>query len=129
MKSLVLADIHANLAALEAIFQSENRWDEILFLGDAIIGGPQPDEMPSLLGTFEGVFLMDNHDWEVLDIDLARTETDPHRRWKQWTRRQLSTAIFAEYSAQYTELWILIGHAHIQLRNFSPLRQAGFHQA
>ena len=92
MKSLIIADIHANLAALEAVFAREERWDEVIFLGDAVVGGPQPDEVLSLLADLHGVFLMGNHDREILHIDLKPEATDPHRRWKQWTRQQLSPA-------------------------------------
>ena len=66
MESLILADIHANLAALEAILAQEGSWDEVIFLGDAVVGGPQPDETLSLMTTLQGVFLMGNHDREAL---------------------------------------------------------------
>ncbi|MBT4499637.1 MAG: metallophosphoesterase family protein [Gemmatimonadetes bacterium] len=92
MKSLILADIHANLAALEAVLSCEGNWDEILFLGDAVVGGPQPDEVLDLLSTLDGVFLMGNHDREILGIDLSTEAAKIHERWKQWTRRQISSA-------------------------------------
>ena len=92
MKSLVLADIHANLTALETILDCEERWDEILFLGDAVVGGPQPDEVLSLLSRLDGIFLMGNHDREILEIDLFTEAEGAHGRWKQWTRRQISPA-------------------------------------
>ena len=34
MKSLLLADIHGNLAALEAVLEQEEHWDEVISLGD-----------------------------------------------------------------------------------------------
>ena len=40
MKSIILSDIHANVAALEAILAQEDAWDELLFLGDAVRDGP-----------------------------------------------------------------------------------------
>ena len=40
MKTLIIADIHANLAALEAILDKEHAWDRFVFLGDAVIAGP-----------------------------------------------------------------------------------------
>jgi predicted phosphodiesterase len=92
MKSLILADIHANLAALEAVLDHEETWDEVLFLGDAVVGGPQPDEVLSLLSELDGIFLMGNHDREILGIDPSTAAEHPHRRWKQWTREQISPA-------------------------------------
>ncbi len=60
MKSLIIADIHANLASLEAVLESESSWDEVLFLGDAVVGGPHPNEVLSRLSELDGVFLMGN---------------------------------------------------------------------
>ena len=90
MKILILADVHANLAALEAVLEHERSWDEVLFLGDAVIGGPQPNEVLALLRSLKGVFLMGNHDRQALNVDLAARETDPHRIWTQWTKRAIS---------------------------------------
>jgi len=67
MKSLILADIHGNLAALEAILERERHWDEVIFLGDVCEAGPNVDEVLSMLSTFKGVFLMGNHDQRVLN--------------------------------------------------------------
>lgn len=81
MKSLILADVHANLAALEAVLAQESDWDTMLFLGDAVVGGSCPDEVLSLLSGFDGTFIMGNHDHEVLKIDPDAPEADPHRVW------------------------------------------------
>ena len=67
MKSLILADIHGNLAALEAVLEREGAWDEILFLGDVCEAGPNVNEVLSLLSTFKGIFMMGNHDRRVLN--------------------------------------------------------------
>jgi len=90
MKILILADVHANLAALEAVLDAEGSWDEVLFLGDAVIGGPQPNEVLDLLRSLKGVFLMGNHDLQALNVDLDARETDPHRIWSQWTKRVIT---------------------------------------
>lgn len=90
MKSLIIADVHANFAALEAIFDHESTWDEVLFLGDFVMAGPHPNEVIALLSTQPGVFLLGNHDREVLRADGGTTESDPHKQWVQWTRRMLT---------------------------------------
>ena len=41
MRQLILADIHANIDALEAINES---FDRVLFLGDLVDYGPAPEE-------------------------------------------------------------------------------------
>jgi putative phosphoesterase len=90
MKLLIFADIHANPAALEAVLEHEKTWDEVLFLGDAVIGGPQPDEVLSLLRTLSGVFIMGNHDRELLTVDMGATYTNPDKQYHQWNRSQVS---------------------------------------
>ena len=102
MKSLIIADIHANLASLEAVLHAEGSWDEVLFLGDAVVGGPHPNEVLSRLSRLEGIFLMGNHDREVLEMDLGRKATDATGRWKQWTREQLSPANL-DFLASFTD--------------------------
>jgi predicted phosphodiesterase len=91
MRSLIFADIHANLAALEAVLEAED-WDEVLFLGDAVVGGPQPDEALSVMRELPGQFVMGNHDRQVLEESLAPGETNPDQLYIQWTREQLSPA-------------------------------------
>ncbi len=90
MKSLIIADVHANVAALEAIFQVEQHWDDLIFLGDAVMAGPHPNEVVSLLRQQPGIFLRGNHDREVLQADCSVPETNPHRRWVQWTQQTLT---------------------------------------
>ncbi len=90
MKSLLLSDIHANLPALEAILEGERTWDEVICLGDAIVAGPFPDEVLSLLRRLDAISVLGNHDREVLEIDVTAPAADAHWAWIQWTRRQLS---------------------------------------
>jgi len=89
-KILILADIHANLPALDAILDHEQEWDEILFLGDAVTFGPHPDEVLSRLRTLRGVFLIGNHDRDMLADLSAVDPTNPDLAWTQWTQQQLS---------------------------------------
>ena len=90
MKMLIVADIHANRTALEAVLDKEQAWDEFVFLGDAVLAGPEPDEVLSLLRELDGTCIMGNHDREVLELDPGEHTTDPGRRWAQWHRRSIS---------------------------------------
>lgn len=91
MVYLVLADVHANLPALEAVLDAPGDWDELLFLGDAVDAGPHPDETLSLLADQPGHFVMGNHDRAVLEASPDEPAATPDQRWCQWTREQLST--------------------------------------
>lgn len=90
MKSLILADIHANLPALEAVLECEGSWDELIVLGDMVVAGPYPDEVLTLLAGKAGVLILGNHDHEALEVDLDAPQPNAHWEWIQWTRRQLS---------------------------------------
>ncbi len=62
---LVISDVHANLAALKAVLESE-RWEEVVFLGDAVDYGPDPGDVVDLLRSLDpSVALMGNHDAAV----------------------------------------------------------------
>jgi len=87
---LILADIHANLPALEAVLEQEGSWDEVIVLGDMVVAGPCPDQVLTLLAGENGVFILGNHDHEALEIALDTPQPNAHREWIQWTRKRLS---------------------------------------
>lgn len=91
MKHLVIADVHANHAALEAVLAAETDWDKILFLGDAVDFGPHPNQVLTRLMELSGTFLMGNHDRDMLK--QPENEPPPKRmNFTQWTRSRLSKA-------------------------------------
>ncbi len=121
MKTLILSDIHANLAALEAVLEAERTWDEVFFLGDAVGGGPNPDEVLNVLRDLNGIFIRGNHDQEVIASlhatgdrstvpilgEVARRirrkmrdmlhsghaeAYNPDYVWRLWTKQQVSEA-------------------------------------
>lgn len=89
MDYLVLSDVHANAAALEAILEAES-WDRVLFLGDAVDAGPQPNEAVSILSRLRGRFLAGNHDRQVLAVDPNTEPDDPDEAWRHWTHTVLT---------------------------------------
>lgn len=66
MKTLVLADIHGNLQALEAVVRHEP-FDALLFVGDCVDFGPQPHHVLRYLRSVNAVGIMGNHDLAVAD--------------------------------------------------------------
>ncbi|HEY7255389.1 MAG TPA: metallophosphoesterase family protein [Solirubrobacterales bacterium] len=68
MRVAVIADIHANLAALEACFESieEAGVDEVWCLGDVVGYGPDPDACTDLVRERCSICLAGNHDLAVL---------------------------------------------------------------
>jgi predicted phosphodiesterase len=92
MKCLILADVHANLSAMQAVLAREKRWDEVVFLGDIVVGGPQPEQCAALLRELGGVMISGNHDRQGIEADIDPSDPNPDLQWVRWTQHQLSQA-------------------------------------
>ncbi len=77
MRIALIADIHGNLAALQAALAAidRDRPDQIVCLGDVTATGPQPREVLALLRDLGCPVVMGNADAELLN--LSDTETEP----------------------------------------------------
>lgn len=60
MRTLVVADVHGNLAALEAVFSES--FDRVVCLGDIVGYGPEPAECLRLLRGYDLLGVQGNHD-------------------------------------------------------------------
>jgi putative phosphoesterase len=78
----LIADIHGNLAALDAVLDAlrAERPDEIVCLGDVAATGPQPVEVLRRLRELGCPVVMGNADAELLDVVPADPETNEDRR-------------------------------------------------
>ena len=95
MRLAVIADIHSNLPALEAVLADINAVgvDEIIVAGDAINGGPFPSEVLDCLLDRNLTVLMGNHEEYVLDCHNPNSNGIYQKiRWGsvRWTAEQLS---------------------------------------
>ncbi|MDF2767044.1 MAG: protein phosphatase, partial [Rhodospirillales bacterium] len=77
MRIALIADIHGNLAALQAALEAtdRDRPDQIVCLGDVAATGPQPREVLALLHDVGCPMVMGNADAELLDP--PDTTSDP----------------------------------------------------
>lgn len=107
MRYLVLSDIHANLEGLRALLQAARGWDGVLFLGDLVGYGPNPNECAELLrqqGKVSAV--IGNHDVAALgQMDLE--EFNPQAKFAaMWTQNVMSeeTRAYLESLPQVEEL-------------------------
>jgi predicted phosphodiesterase len=91
MKRLIIADIHANLPALEAVIKAAGPVDQILFLGDIIDYGPNPVECVDLLIKLNAEGVIGNHDLGVLTQQQDQEQKTDSFVWGAWTFSQLST--------------------------------------
>jgi predicted phosphodiesterase len=66
MRILVVSDIHANYAALTAVFKDAGNFDQIWCLGDVVGYGPEPNECVERLRSYNALCLAGNHDLGVV---------------------------------------------------------------
>lgn len=93
MRCLIVSDVHANLAAFEAVLEDAGEFDVIWCLGDMVGYGPDPNECVSRLRKYKHVCLSGNHDWAALGkLDLSGFNADA-RRANEWTQNTLRPSV------------------------------------
>ena len=90
MRYLIISDIHANYAALEAVLADAGPFDKIWCLGDLVGYGPQPNECITRLRKFPLTCLVGNHDWAVIGKLDLRYFNNEARTACVWTRNALT---------------------------------------
>jgi predicted phosphodiesterase len=92
MRYLILSDIHANLAALEAVLEAADlsTIDQVWCLGDVVGYGPDPNECIARIREVSTYCLVGNHDWAALDrLDISDFNPEA-RQAVLWTQEQLT---------------------------------------
>jgi diadenosine tetraphosphatase ApaH/serine/threonine PP2A family protein phosphatase len=93
MRCAILADIHGNLDAFEAVMRDiadRGGVDELLCLGDVVGYGPEPSACIALLRRHPHICVAGNHDWAAIGkLDTADFNPDAAEACK-WTAEQLS---------------------------------------
>jgi diadenosine tetraphosphatase ApaH/serine/threonine PP2A family protein phosphatase len=90
LRYLVISDIHANLAALEAVLADAPAYECVWCLGDIVGYGPKPNECVDRIRELPHQSLAGNHDWAALGrIDLSTFNLDA-RVANAWTQSELT---------------------------------------
>src|SRR5512141_775534 len=98
MRVAVISDIHANRSALDKVLEDlqNHPADQIVCLGDAIQGGPQPAEVVRRLRELRCPVVMGNADaWLLSGVDTGNEITNEERERtlnavREWSLAQLS---------------------------------------
>jgi len=102
----VLADVHANAAALDAVVEDAlaQGADRFLFLGDAVGYGPDPGYCIRRLAELPGLCaIRGNHDHAIAHGQLLVGMNRLAREGAEWTRAQLGATELAWLAALPTE--------------------------
>lgn len=86
MRIAVLSDIHANLAALEAVRADLPQVEEVWVLGDIVGYGPQPNEVIAALQEIGARSVLGNHDGAAIEAVDATYFNSDARAAIEWTR-------------------------------------------
>ncbi|GAB1484787.1 metallophosphoesterase family protein [Treponema sp.] len=99
MRALVIADIHANLAAFKAVLSdSSGKRDIILCLGDLVGYGPDPNACVELALEQCAVVLAGNHDLAASGRMDTRSFSKHAREAMNWTRTKIAPGLQEELS-------------------------------
>ena len=94
MRSAILADIHSNLAAFQAVLEdlaTRGAVDEIWCLGDVVGYGPRPRECIQLLRQHKHLCVPGNHDWAAIgNMDTSYFNPEAAAAC-QWTAEKLTS--------------------------------------
>lgn len=102
MRILLLSDIHANFAALEAVLRAAPPHDGVWCLGDVVGYGPKPNECVARMRQLEALTLTGNHDQAALGNVPLELFRDTARQALEWTRRALTAENAAWLAARPT---------------------------
>lgn len=88
----VISDVHSNLEALEAVLKDikKRKVDEIIFLGDAVGYGPNPNECLELLKKRCKIMMAGNHDWGAVGLTNIDYFNEYAKAAIIWTREVLT---------------------------------------
>jgi predicted phosphodiesterase len=90
MRILVLSDIHANAAALDAVLNAaKGRWDNSVCLGDVVGYGPDPNEVTARLLELGTQTIRGNHDKAISGVMTADDFNPIAKAAVDWTNEQL----------------------------------------
>ncbi|PKB83213.1 MAG: hypothetical protein BZY88_02655 [SAR202 cluster bacterium Io17-Chloro-G9] len=97
MRSLILADVHANLEALNAVFAdapSQGGFEEIWCLGDTVGYGPDPSACLELIRSYRFRMVAGNHDFAAVNLRTTADFNQDAQASTEWTAGQLSQEEF-----------------------------------
>ncbi|OQX88314.1 MAG: hypothetical protein B6D55_00765 [Candidatus Omnitrophica bacterium 4484_70.2] len=118
MRYLIFSDIHSNWEAFEVFLDClrKEKPDKIIFLGDAVGYGADPEKVVNALLELKPFLCAGNHDWAVAG-KLSLEYFNPFARDAiEWTRKNISPAAFEflySLPLKYEEESFICVHASI----------------
>ncbi len=105
MKLLIVSDIHGNYDAISEVCKRE-KYDDMVFLGDAVDYGPEPDKVIDLLRENSSVNIMGNHDNAVINNTSCNCSFDM-LELSNYTRKEISMKVLSSQDIEYLKTFKL----------------------
>ncbi len=99
MKTLIISDLHGNYEALREIVARE-KYDDVIFLGDAVDYGPQPAEVLDFLKGNSNHNMMGNHDYAVAFDEDCHCALAMHHL-SEYTRENISKKLLSPQDIEF----------------------------
>ena len=119
MRVALISDIHANLAALEAVLADLPAVDRILCCGDLVGYYDQPNEVCALVRDRGIACIRGNHDAYVIGAIPPNEEKRPFYR-TDWTRATIAPTHLQWLESLGTEMRLDQPHHRLRIRHASP---------
>ena len=119
MKVTFISDVHGNLGALGAVLAAVDDGGPVVFCGDAVGYGDDPDGVCSLLSERGIASVKGNHDAMVLEELPCHPDRDALYR-TSWTRKRLSDSNLNWLSSLPHELSLMLDGTAFRVRHASP---------
>jgi putative phosphoesterase len=116
----VISDIHSNLEAFLTVIANLPPHDHLLFLGDLVGYGPQPNEVVEQLQQLQpAIVLKGNHDYAVSTGDASGFSSYAEIAVR-WTRRQITPQNLDYLSNLPSSAKMKVNHTELALFHGSP---------
>lgn len=92
MRYAVISDVHSNLEAAQSVLEDIKKEgiEDLLFLGDAVGYGPDPEECLKILNAECKILIAGNHDRAVIGLTDIRLFNSFARTAIEWTSQRIS---------------------------------------
>jgi putative phosphoesterase len=120
LRIVIISDVHSNLDAFLAVIANLPPYDNLVFLGDLVGYGPQPNEVVDQLRQLhpKGA-LLGNHDYAVATGDTSGFS--PHAEVAvKWTRRHIKQETLDYLSGLHPSARITLNNTRLALFHGSP---------
>jgi putative phosphoesterase len=120
LRIIVISDIHSNIESFRAVIAKLPPHDCILFLGDLVGYGPNPNEVVEQLQQLKPAkALMGNHDYAVVTGDVSGFSSHAAIA-VEWTRRHIEPTKLAYLSSLDSSARIHLDNMELALFHGSP---------